>query len=171
MELSEMMETYDRAKAEYEPTLQQIAVRDEIYNGTHRYRHGKKGERGCQNVRNIVFELIESQIDTSIPLPLVGAVCASDEEKARMVEDSLKADIGLLDLAKQNDMLERVVPIQGMGIFEVLWDGDVKVRSLHPSQLIPQPGVFELQEMDYFFIRTVVTPLPSLSENHTPYRS
>lgn len=108
-------------------------------------------------MRNIVFELIESQIDTSVPLPVVEAVCASDEESARMVEDSLKADVEVLDLAKQNDLLERIVPIQGFGIFEVSWEDGISIAALHPSQLIPQPGVFELQEMDYFFIRCQVT--------------
>lgn len=158
MDLLQVRETYDKAAAIYQPVLDQIALRDEIYNGTHRYRYGKRGEKFCQNVRNIVFELIESQIDTSIPLPVVEAVCESDEEAARMIEGSLKSDIEVLDLAKENDLLERIVPIQGYGIFEVYWEDEkVKVRALHPSQLIPQPGLYEIQEMDYFFIRTEVT--------------
>lgn len=44
MELLEVKALYDRALAEYEPVLQQIALRDEIYNGTHRYRYGGRGE-------------------------------------------------------------------------------------------------------------------------------
>lgn len=158
MELLEIKEIYERAKAEYQPHLQEIDVRDEIYSGKHKIRYGKRGEKVCQNMRNIVFELIESQIDTSIPLPVVEAVCASDEEAARMIEDSLKSDIEVLDLAKENDWMERVVPTQGFGVFEVFWEDEgVKVRALHPSRMIPQPGVFELQEMDYFFIRNIVT--------------
>ena len=52
-------EIYERALADYEGELQKIALRDEIYNGTHRYRYGKKGNLQCQNVRNIVFELLD----------------------------------------------------------------------------------------------------------------
>ncbi len=158
MDFLEIKEIYERALDAYRPSLALIASRDEIYSGQKRYRYGRRNEKICPNARNIVFEMIESQIDPSVPLPVVEPICAADEEAAKMIEGSLKADIDFLDLGRQNDLLERIVPIQGFGIFEVyIRDDRVKVRALHPSALIPQPGVCDLQEMDYFFICSEVT--------------
>ncbi len=157
MKSEELKRIFERARSAYYPVLEKINCREEIYAGTHKYRYGKRGNKVCQNVRNITYELIESQIDTGVPLPVVNPVCASDEEKARMVQESIKADIARMDLARVNDILERIVPVQGFGIFEIYWDEEVKVRPIHPMQFIPQPGVCEIQEMDYFFIVTSVT--------------
>ena len=51
--------------------------------------------------------------------------------------------------------------MQGASFWQVEWDaragfhctmGDVAVTDRHPRQIIPQPGVYELGEMDYVFV-------------------
>lgn len=120
----------------------------------------------ASNVRNIVYELIESQVDSSIPMPKVRAIHADDDELAKKIEKMLENKVKTCELEKINDYMERVVPVQGGDFFHVQWDtkaglhssiGDVKVTEIHPKKLIPQPGVTSLENMDYFFIQEVYT--------------
>ena len=112
----------------------------------------------ASNVRNIVYELIESQVDSSIPMPKVRAIHPEDEE----LENKIKTT----KLPLLNDMMERNVPVQGGDFFHVQWDanaglhsqiGDIKVSEIHPKKLIPQPGMVEIEEMDYFFVQELYT--------------
>lgn len=118
------------------------------------------------NVRNIVYELIESQVDSSIPMPKVRAIHADDEELARKIERLLENKIKTCEFAKLNDVMERTVPMVGASYFYVQWDankglhseiGDLRVKEIHPKKLIPQPGVVDFDDMDYFFIQEVMT--------------
>ena len=118
------------------------------------------------NVRNIVYELIESQVDSSIPMPKVRAIHAEDEELARKIERMLENKLKTCEFSKLNDGMERTVPMVGGSYFYVQWDvtkglhseiGDLRVKEIHPKKLIPQPGVVDFDDMDYFFIQEVMT--------------
>lgn len=118
------------------------------------------------NIRNIVYELIESQVDSSIPMPKVRAIHADDDELAKKIEKMLENKVKTSHLEQINDYMERVVPVQGADFFHVQWDtkaglhssiGDVKVTEIHPKKLIPQPGVSFFENMDYFFIQEAYT--------------
>lgn len=120
----------------------------------------------ASNVRNIVYELIESQVDSSIPMPKVRAIHPEDEELAKKLEHYLENKIKTTKLPLLNDMMERNVPVQGGDFFHVQWDanaglhsqiGDIKVSEIHPKKLIPQPGMVEVEEMDYFFVQELYT--------------
>ena len=120
----------------------------------------------ASNVRNIVYELIESQVDSSIPMPKVRAIHPEDEELAKKLEHYLENKIKTTKLPLLNDMMERNVPVQGGDFFHVQWDanaglhsqiGDIKVSEIHPKKLIPQPGMVEIEEMDYFFVQELYT--------------
>ena len=120
----------------------------------------------ASNVRNIVYELIESQVDSSIPMPKVRAIHPEDEELAKKLEHYLENKIKTAKLPILNDMMERNVPVQGGDFFHVQWDanaglhsqiGDIKVSEIHPKKLIPQPGMVEIEEMDYFFVQELYT--------------
>ena len=119
----------------------------------------------ASNVRNIVYELIESQVDSSIPMPKVRAIHADDDELAKKIEKMLENKVKTCDLERINDYMERTVPVQGGDFFHVQWDtkaglhssiGDVKVTEIHPKKLIPQPGVTTFENMDYFFIHRII---------------
>ena len=108
-----------------------------------------------------MYELIESQVDNSIPMPKVRAIHAGDEELAKNIEHALYNEINKIRYKEMNDLQERTVPVQGGDLFHVEWDqsagmhctlGDVSVSELHPKQVIPQPCMSEIEKMEYIFL-------------------
>lgn len=147
-----------RAKALYAKELEQINERERMYYGRHEI-HGAK--KHATNVRNITYEMVESQTDPSVPMPKVTAIHAEDAPLARRVENLLRNEIQRLRFKELNDASERVVPVQGADFWHIEWDstagfhctlGDVTVTQRHPRQIIPQPGVSDLERMDYVFV-------------------
>jgi hypothetical protein len=115
----------------------------------------------ANNVVNIIYELIESQVDITIPMPSVRSKRAGFEEQTQVVENSIKSDLLESDINRINDENERTTPIQGMSIITVNWNpdfkhhlyrGEIELDNLHPKCLIPQPGVYSLQKMDRFWL-------------------
>ena len=147
------------AKARYSAELAAMQRREDMYYGSHTIQGAKKK---ATNVRNVVYELIESEVDTSIPQPKVTAIHAEDVEKARKIENLLRNEIRRMPIPEMNDSSERTVTIQGGDFFHVEWNpvagyhctlGDVEVNLRHPRQVIPQPGVYRLEDMDYVFLQ------------------
>ena len=64
-------------------------------------------------MRNIVYELLESQVDPTIPMPRVEAIHPEDEALARGVEALLRHEVQRLHLTEKNDIQERTAPTQG----------------------------------------------------------
>lgn len=159
-----------RARAEYQDTLNKMIEWNAYYDGTRISQNdpngGRKATRKSSNVRNIVYELIESQVDSTVPMPRVEAIHEEDKDLARNIEAVLRHEISLQSLQELNDLQERTVPIEGGSLWLVEWDpaagthcnlGDVKVTELHPKQVIPQPGVYELERMDHVFVQLAQT--------------
>ena len=136
--------------------------REDCYKGTrHIPAAGGGAAKAAGNVRNIIYELIESQVDASIPQPRVTAVHPEDRQLAKKIEAMLLAQIRQRNFKEMNDEQERTVPIQGGDFWHVEWDpeggfhcqmGDLSVELRHPKQVIPQPGVYDLEKMDYLFV-------------------
>ena len=61
----------DDARKQYDRTI--MDTREALYRGDKNIRgaNGTDAEKKATNVRNIVYELIESQVDSSIPAPRV----------------------------------------------------------------------------------------------------
>ncbi len=162
---------YENAKMKYESNLSVMEKWDKSYNGDRRVNANPNNGDGDAtkvsiNVRNIDYELIESQVDSSIPMPKVTPVHPEDLDKARTIEEFLKCEIKTQHLSIINDIQERTTPIQGGSFTHLEWDnnagshctvGDIRVTDIHPRQVIPQPGVIDIEEMDYIFIRTPQT--------------
>ena len=160
----------ENARIAYGSTLTEIKKNQGIYEGT-REVNGNPNTNTTPsklaiNVRNIAYELIESQVDSSIPMPKVTAIHEGDEHLARSIERALINKVKLLRLSILNDQMERTVPVQGGDFFLVEWDnemgfrsnyGDVNVIEINPRQVIPQPGVSDIEDMDYIFIQTAHT--------------
>lgn len=155
------------ARAAYADELARMEQREALYEGTRQVQADPNTRQTpgklSSNVRNIVYELIESQVDATIPMPRVEAIHPEDEELARRLEDFLRSEAKRLDFTQLNDLQERTVPIQGGGVWQVEWDpeggfhcslGALAVRPRHPRCLIPQPGVSEVEDMDYLFLQT-----------------
>jgi hypothetical protein len=156
------------ASTSYNSTI--IDEREQIYLGT-RFVDGnvnsnKRPNKKANNIYNIAFEMIESQVNSVIPQPSVRSKRPDYEEQAKMIEDSIANDLKEIGIEEINDINERITPVQGFSILTVDWDpdfkhhlyrGEIKVSYKHPKQLIPQPGIFHIQKMDYFFILSSVT--------------
>lgn len=124
------------------------------------------GSEKASMVRNIVSELVEAQVDSSIPMPKVTARQQEDEVLAKTIEDYLRNEVDRLPFEMMNDLDERITPVQGGDFFLVEWDsgrhthttrGELSVRLLHPKQVIPQHGVSEIEDMDYIMVRIGMT--------------
>lgn len=160
----------ENARIAYASTLKHIGKMQGIYEGTREVNGNPNTNVAARdlaiNVRNIAYELIESQVDSSIPMPKVTALHEGDEHLARSIERALVNKVKLLKLSILNDQMERTVPVQGGDFFLVEWDnsmgfhsnyGDVNVLEINPRQVIPQPGVSKLEDMDYVFVQTAQT--------------
>ena len=160
----------EQARISYSSTLTEIKKLQGIYEGTREVNgnpnSGQPAKDLAINIRNIAYELIESQVDSSIPMPKVTAIHEGDEDLARSIERALVNKVKLLRLSILNDQMERIVPVQGGDFFMVEWDnsmgfhsnyGDVNVMEINPRQIIPQPGVSKIEEMDYIFVQTAQT--------------
>ena len=160
----------ENARIAYSSTLKEIAKNQAVYEGTREVNGNPNTNIAAKdvsvNVRNIAYELIESQVDSSVPMPKVTALHEGDEELARSIEKALVNKVKILKLSIINDQMERIVPVQGGDFFLVEWDnslglhsnyGDVDVKEMLPRQIIPQPGVSDIEKMDYIFVQTAQT--------------
>ena len=160
----------EQARIAYSSTLKEIGKNQAVYEGTREVNGNPNTNVSARdlaiNVRNIAYELIESQVDSSIPMPKVTAIHEGDEELARSIEKALVNKVKMLKLSIINDQMERVVPVQGGDFFLVEWDnslgfhsnyGDVAVKEMVPRQVIPQPGVSNIEDMDYIFVQVAQT--------------
>jgi hypothetical protein len=160
----------ENARIAYKQALSEISKNQGIYEGTREVNGNPNTNIAAKtlaiNVRNIAYELIESQVDSSIPMPKVTALHEGDEDLARSIERALVNKVKILKLSILNDQMERTVPVVGGDFFLVEWDndlgfhsnyGDVNVMEINPRQVIPQPGVSKIEDMDYIFIQTAQT--------------
>ena len=160
----------ETARIAYSKILTEVMKNQAVYEGTREVNGNPNSNIGAKdlaiNVRNIAYELIESQVDSSIPMPKVTAIHEGDEELARSIEKALVNKVKLLKLSIINDQMERIVPVQGGDFFLVEWDnnlgfhsnyGDVNVKEMLPKQVIPQPGVSKIEDMDYIFVQVAQT--------------
>ena len=119
-------------------------------------------------VRNITYELIESEINADIPLPKVDTSCYSSqrEQNARAIERLSSALRSRLPFEELNDRDERFTYIYGGSVFYIEWDssitdnageGSVKVHLISPLDFIPQPGIDSVEDMEYCFLHFTTT--------------
>lgn len=168
-ELKRWQGKYQNAKTKYDAVLKDMEINEAYYDGSKEVYGPNKmsiAPKQAINVRNIVYELIESQVDTSVPMPKVTAIHAEDEELANRIEKFLENEVRTLGFKTMNDLQERTVPVQGGDFFLIEWDntkgyhctiGDIAVSTIHPRNVIPQPGVVDVDKMDYIFTRTAQT--------------
>ena len=122
-------------------------------------------ERACV-VRNITFELIESEINAEIPVPKVDTSCYSAEREinARAIERLCSSLRSRLPFEELNDRDERFTYIYGGSVFYVEWEdsgetseGGIRVHLLSPTDFIPQPCIQSVEDMEYCFLHFTTT--------------
>lgn len=131
-----------RNDSQYENWYALMDERERLYQGSryifplvNKYR---PSNAKTPHVRNICSELIEAQVDSNIPSPKVTAVHEKDEPLAKIIEDMLRNEMDRLPFAEINDLMERIVPIQGGGAYLVEWDNTCAGRSAPKTSRPPQ---------------------------------
>lgn len=164
--LRQWQERYRRSEQAYSAELARMDEREDYYFGRAEVKTLEGRRKKTVHCRNVVAENIEAQVSTSIPQPKVTALRQEDEWRAELIERLLRAELDRLPMERLNDLDERTTPIQGGDGFHVEWEnhqrshlttGEVVVQLRHPKQMIPQEGVTEIEEMDYFFLRVPQT--------------
>ena len=167
----EWKDKYTKAKDAYDTTLDRMRNQERLYNGdafTRRSKNQGGGESSIlsENVRNIIYELCETEVDSSIPMPKVTAVHPEDQEQAEIIEQMLENEIRLLHFKEMNDVSERTTIVQGGDWYHAEWDsrkgthctvGGLEINERDPQTVIPQPGITDPNKLDYVFLQLSMT--------------
>lgn len=156
---------YSEARTACEEAYEKLQTHLEQYKGSGKI-DGSSEE--AKQVRNITYELIESQVSSYIPNPRVRPRMQSEqsERNAKSIETLLRNKRNELPFEKLNDMDERYSPIYGGSVWLVEWDdsivthntvGDVKVSCLSPRRFTGQPNIFDVKDMEYCFVEFETT--------------
>lgn len=151
---------YTEARAAADGLLDQMRRNLDQYKGSDEI---DGSEVRAKTVRNITYELVESQITGYIPTAKVDPKMWSEknERLAKSIETLLSNKRNDLNFEKMNDMDERYSPIYGGSVWHVEFDssitthdtvGDAVVTCLAPSHFVGQPNLFEVQDMEYCFL-------------------
>ena len=119
-------------------------------------------------VRNITYEIIESQVSSSIPQPKADATSYSTRRgrNAQSIERLCRSLREHLPFDELNDIDERYTYIYGGSVWYVDWDnstecmgevGGVKIMCLSPTDFVPQPGICSIDDMEYCFLKFTTT--------------
>ncbi len=151
---SNLSEVMDHLRRHYE----QYKGSDEIDGSTER----------ATTVRNITYEIIETQVNSDIPAPKVEAKRYSlhHDRNATGIERLCAKIRDELPFEELNDIDERYTYIYGGSVWFVEWDstltdggehGGVRIHCINPRDFIPQPNIYRVEDMEYCFLRFVTT--------------
>ena len=169
--LDEWKTKYNKSKDAYADQLNRMRNQEKLYNGdafTRRSKNQGGGEssKKSENVRNIIYELLETEVDSSIPMPKVTAIHEEDREQAAIIEQMLLNEIRLLRFKEMNDVSERVTIVQGGDWYHTEWDsrkgshhtiGGLEINERDPQTVIPQADVTDPYKLDYIFLQLSMT--------------
>lgn len=162
--LNRWQETFDRDKAAQSEERNEFRHREALYRGLRDVTVASESADANEetpHIYNIVSELIESQVDASIYPVKVTAVKRGNEAKALKIEHRINDIITRLATPEMIDLAERTVPLQGGCYWQIEWDnsaqshyahGGVALSYRHPTNIIPQAGANETDEMDHIFL-------------------
>ena len=112
-------------------------------------------------VRNITYEIVESQVSSEIPAPKVTAAEYSEERErlSHAIERLCTSVRDELPFEEMNDVDERNTYILGGSVWLVEWEetpegrGGVKIDCISPRDFFPQPELYRIEDMEYCFFR------------------
>ena len=156
---------YENAKNCYAPMIDAFERQMSQYKGSDEL---DGSALRASTVRNITYEIIESQVSSEIPQPKVDAACYSErrERNATSIERLLYSVRDKLPYEQMNDIDERYTYIYGGSVWYAEWDnsqrsgkevGGVRIYCLPPRSFIPQPNVCSTEDMEYCFLRFTTT--------------
>lgn len=164
--LSFFQQLYNDAKSKLEESLSNLEKHWDQYKGSTAI-DGENAQPATV-VRNITYELIESQITGYIPSAKVEPRMVSNKntKNANAVEKLGKMTMDRVGIEAMNDIDERYTYTYGGSIWLVEWDeslrshntaGDVKLTCISPRNFVPQPNIFNIQDMEYCFVSFTTT--------------
>ena len=156
---------YENAKNAYSTELDLFERHMRQYRGSAELDGASEA---ATTVRNITYELIESQVSSDIPQPKVDpSVYSRDADRAaHSVEMLCRSLRDALPFEELNDLDERYTYIYGGSVWFVEWDaerehngikGGVRVHCISPRDFIPQPSIYNVDDMEYCFLQFVTT--------------
>lgn len=163
---------YDLAKAAQDSTEEANPTNLEkwrkAYKGTLNAltKDGAISKRKSRQLRKMCYEMVESKIDNSIPMPKMKARYKTDLPLIEITENYLKYEVDGIFSKYVNDKSERSTYIDGTSWYKVWWDslsnthnrsGDVKIDCCTVDQIVPQPGVQDYRQLEYIFERRDVS--------------
>lgn len=169
LKLNKWRDLYEDAVAKRGDLDNKIDRRRELYYGSNKVRDRKTGgyaKKPAYTYKNMVFELIETQINNSTPQPKVTPRDKQDIDLANMLEGYLKNEADRLDFETMNDSAERECLEQGSVFYLVGWDnsksthtseGELFVKYLPVNQVYPQPGIKDIKDAEYIFVKELVS--------------
>jgi len=160
---------FDTALAQYDTSI--FDEFENMYRGTKETKANINAKTNQQvkktnNVPNIVFELIESQVNTATPDAVVKSKKPGFDDYARMIQEKINSDFEDFDAEIISDVGERNTAMHGISPVLLTWDtekgaheyiGDKDLIDYHPKQVIPQPNIYNTKDMDYFFLVGAIT--------------
>ncbi len=127
---------------------------------------GTESKRLSRQLRKFVYEIVESKVDNSTPMPKIQPRYKSDLPLVGITENYIKFEIERVFTKYINDKSERSTYIDGTGWYKVGWDpfdnahersGNVKLDFRTVDEIVPQPGVNNYKELEYIFERQNVS--------------
>ena len=163
--LSFFKDLYEDARANSDVLYEKLREHLDQYKGS-RQIDGSDVE--ASQVRNVTYELVESQVTSYLPNPSVSPKMWSErnERNAKSIETLLKNKRNELPFEKLNDIDERFNPIYGGSVWLIEWDdsiithntvGDVRISCLSPQRFTGQPSIYDVRDMEYCFIQFETT--------------
>lgn len=127
---------------------------------------GEESNRKSKQLRKMVYELIESKVDNTIPMPRISPRRKNDLPLVDVTENYLKFEMDRMLSEQENDRSERATYIDGTSWYKVSWDsldstyeraGDLRVEICLADQVIPEPGCRDYRKMNYIFEKTTMS--------------
>ena len=127
---------------------------------------GTESSRKSRQLRKMIYEIVESKVDNSIPMPKMQARYKTDIPLVNVTENYLKFETDRILTMYENDRSERSTYVDGTGWYKVWWDsldnthersGNVKIEFCTVDQIIPQPGIKDYKQLEYIFERKTLS--------------
>lgn len=121
---------------------------------------GTESKRKSRQLRKMAFEIVESLVDNSIPMPKIVPRYKSDLPLINITENYLKFEADQILPKYENDKAERSTYMDGTGWYKVGWNslsnkaersGNVTIDFRRVDQIIPQPGIMNYKHLEYIF--------------------
>lgn len=127
---------------------------------------GEESKRKSKQLRKMIYELIESKVDNTLPMPHISPRCKDDLSLVDVTENYLKFEMDRMLTEQENDRSERATYIDGTSWYKICWDsldstyernGDLRVEVLLADQVVPEPGCRDYRLMNYIFEKSTMS--------------